>query len=247
MNESPRFWKNQFVPLGVLLGIAIIIAVGVGAWAAIAIKNASNTLSVTGSAQIAATADVAKWTITATRSAGEGATTAVGAQVSADAKKIQNYLTSNGVAADAITLGVMHTDQDYSYNKTAGTPNSYIIRQDITVASSSPAIIKSLAQGISTLAGQGVAFTTQDPQYYVSNLPDIRVSLMKAAVDDAKARAEQIVKSTGQSVGRLQSASSGVVQVMAPNSSDVSDYGTYDTSTIDKQVMVTVRATFFVQ
>ncbi len=246
MNEPRGFWKNQFVPLGVLLGVALIIAVAVGAWAAIAIKNASNTLSVTGSAQVAATADVAKWTITATRGTTDGSTGVVSAQVGGDVKKIQDYLTNNGIAADAITLGVLHVDQDYSYNKTAGTPTNYIVRQDINVASSSPATIAKLAQDISALSGQGVAFTTQDPQYYVSNLADIRISLMKAAVDDAKARATQIVKSTGQSVGRLQSASSGVVQVMAPNSSDVSDYGTYDTSTIDKRVMVTVRATFFV-
>ena len=35
--------------------------------------------------------------------------------------------------------------------------------------------------------------------------------------------------------------------VMAPNSVDVSDYGQYDTSNVNKEVMVTVRASFAVR
>jgi hypothetical protein len=34
------------------------------------------------------------------------------------------------------------------------------------------------------------------------------------------------------------------VQVLAPNSEDVNDYGTYDTSSINKEIMVTVKASF---
>jgi hypothetical protein len=36
----------------------------------------------------------------------------------------------------------------------------------------------------------------------------------------------------------------GVVQVTQPNSVDISDYGNYDVSTIEKEVMITVRASF---
>jgi hypothetical protein len=36
----------------------------------------------------------------------------------------------------------------------------------------------------------------------------------------------------------------GVVQVMQVDSVDVSDYGSYDTSTINKDVMVTVKTVF---
>jgi hypothetical protein len=247
MNDRfSRFWDNQFVPLGVLLGLALIIVGVIAAWTALSIKNANNTLSVTGSATVAATADTASWTITALRSASEGSTGAASAQVAADAKAIQAYLVKNGVDASTITLGAIHSDQDYSYSSDANAPKRYVVREDVAVASSSPQLIQSLSQGITALAQQGASFTAQDPEYYVSALPQIRVSLMKDAVDDAKARAEQIVKSTGQSVGRLQSASSGVVQVLAPNSNDVSDYGSYDTTTIDKEISVTVHATFFV-
>ena len=85
------------------------------------------------------------------------------------------------------------------------------------------------------------------PEYYVSTLPQLRVSLVGQAVKDAKARAVEMANSGDSSVGALKSAASGVVQVLAPNSTSVEDYGSYDTSTIQKQVMVTARAVFYVK
>ena len=70
---------------------------------------------------------------------------------------------------------------------------------------------------------------------------------MDNAVEDARKRAKAIAESTGQSVGKMKSAASGVVQVMAPNSTDVSDYGQYDTSTREKDVFVSVRTTFILK
>ena len=53
-----------------------------------------------------------------------------------------------------------------------------------------------------------------------------------------------MAEATGKSVGSLKSAASGVVQVLPANSLEVSDYGTYDTSKVNKNVMVTVKASF---
>jgi len=72
----------------------------------------------------------------------------------------------------------------------------------------------------------------------------LRVSLLSDAIKDAQARAAKMAEATGRKVGDLKSAASGVVQVLSSNSLEVSDYGTYDTSKINKNVMVTVRAAF---
>jgi hypothetical protein len=45
----------------------------------------------------------------------------------------------------------------------------------------------------------------------------------------------------------LRNASSGVVQVLAADGVDISDYGSYDTTSLNKEVMVTVRAVFELQ
>ncbi|HVM59015.1 MAG TPA: SIMPL domain-containing protein [Candidatus Paceibacterota bacterium] len=241
-----RFKENQFVPLGLILGVAFLVVGIIAAWTAVSIKNASDTLTVTGSATTNVSADTAKWTVTANRTAYEAGIPVATEQVLADTKKIVAFFKSAGIPADSVVVGAVHTDQDYSYSSDSSAPKRYVVRQDVTVSSNDPALIQKLSQDTSPLTGQGIVLTVLDPQYLLSDLPKYRVSLAGDAMKDAKARAEQLVKDAGQSVGRLKSASTAAVQVMAANSLDVSDYGTYDTSTIDKTVMVSVRATFSV-
>lgn len=64
---------------------------------------------------------------------------------------------------------------------------------------------------------------------------------------NALARAKQIASSTGSSVGALKSASKGVFQITPVNSTNVSDYGTYDTSLIDETVKAVITVRYFVK
>ena len=102
----------------------------------------------------------------------------------------------------------------------------------------------SIAAALPSLAAQDAVVSVQSLEYYISNLPDLRVALLTDAVTDAKARADKIAAGTGRSIGSVRTASSGVVQVLAPNSIDIADSGAYDTSSIEKEVMVTVKASF---
>jgi hypothetical protein len=68
--------------------------------------------------------------------------------------------------------------------------------------------------------------------------------LLSSVVRDVRRRAEEIAESGGLKVGKVISARSGVAQVLAPNSVEISDYGTYDTSTKEKEIMLTVNVTF---
>jgi hypothetical protein len=120
----------------------------------------------------------------------------------------------------------------------------YQLNQTVTVQSDDVNKLTDISKKVSTLASQGVIVSVQSLEYYYSKLPDLRISLLTQAVEDAKARAAKIAQGTGRRVGNVQNASIGVVQVMSPNSVDVSDYGSYDTSSIEKDVMVTVKASF---
>ncbi len=81
-------------------------------------------------------------------------------------------------------------------------------------------------------------------EYFVSNLADIKAEMLALATADAKVRAEEIAKSSGNKVCGLLSARSGVFQIRKPLSTDVSDYGIYNTSSKEKEIAVTVTATF---
>jgi hypothetical protein len=73
------------------------------------------------------------------------------------------------------------------------------------------------------------------------------VTLLTDAITDARARAQAMAKSGGQKVGNLISATSGIVQVLSAGAIDNGEYGQYDTSKINKDISVTVRATFRVR
>ncbi|MFM7192339.1 MAG: SIMPL domain-containing protein, partial [Microcystaceae cyanobacterium] len=56
--------------------------------------------------------------------------------------------------------------------------------------------------------------------------------------------AEAIAKNTNSQVGAVRSAQTGVFQITSRNSTEVSDMGTYDTSSIDKDITAVVSISF---
>ena len=67
------------------------------------------------------------------------------------------------------------------------------------------------------------------------------------ASEDAKLRAEQIAKSTGNKVGEVRSSKTVVMQINAKNSTEVSDYGINDVSSLEKTITAVVSVTFSIQ
>lgn len=241
-----KFLDRPFVTPSFILGLGLILAAAVVSYALYSIRALDNTLSVTGSAKQEVTADTAKWTIQVYRTVYQEGVQAAYSQVAKDSDAVKAYFKTAGIAEEDMTSNTITSDQDWSYNANGG-PARYMVHQDITISSKDVEKIQGLSQGVSTLINRGYTISPRQPEFYVSNLPELRVSLLGEAIKDAKARANEIAKSGGSSVGKLRGASSGVVQVMAPNSTNVDDYGSYDTSTIKKEVSVTARATFLVK
>jgi hypothetical protein len=97
------------------------------------------------------------------------------------------------------------------------------------------------------LANRKVFAQINTVEYFYTKLSDLRVELLKEATKNAKERASAIAESTGSIIGRVRDASQGVFQVTGKNSIEVSDYGSYDTSAIEKKVTALVRASFEVR
>ena len=73
------------------------------------------------------------------------------------------------------------------------------------------------------------------------------MELLKASSDNGYSRARTIDESSGAKVGSLLSASQGIFQVLAPGGGNISDYGTYDKSTINKEIKAVVTLEFSVK
>lgn len=246
MDQTKNSFFESQVAAAAALGLGIIIAAAIGAYAFYSVRALDNTLSVTGSAKTRVQADSAKWNFSISRSVYESNVQSGYAMLARDLESVKQFLSLNGIAETDYTLTPVFTDEIYKYNQTDG-PREFNLRQHITIQSSDIEKITALSKNVQALINKGVLINVSSPEYYYSKLNELRVSLLSDAIKDAQARAAQIAQSSGQKVGKLKSAASGVVQVLAPNSIEVSDYGQYDTSSIDKDVMVTVRATFLVK
>lgn len=203
----------------------------------------NDTLSVTGSTKTQVTADQGKLILVIAREAYQSALRAGYAQIASDRGAVEQFFKDQGVDTSTLTVNPVFSNQVYEYENRGPEPR-YTLSQTIEFQSNDVQKIKALAENIPAIAQEGVLVSIQSVEYTYSKLPDLRVSLLADAMKDAKARAEEIAKSAGSKVGAVASASSGVVQVLPRNSIDVADYGAYDTSSIEKDVMVTVRAEF---
>lgn len=93
-----------------------------------------------------------------------------------------------------------------------------------------------IVQKSSALLSEGIPLTAHPPEYRYAQLAKIRPDLLAEASRDAKTRGQRLVAVAGGRLGRLQSVSAGVFQITAPNATDTSGEGVYDTSTIEKDV-----------
>ena len=236
--------KNQKIALlPIIMGTALIISAMI--WSsAYYNKDASNSLSVTGSASMNVESDSAKFSGSFSRVVKKSNLKSGYEQIAQDLTIIKKFLKDQGINDKDVTISTVSMYENYQYNKDMYSETEYNISQRVEVTSSDVNKITVLAQKTQEFINKGVIFSTNQVEYYYSKLPELRVSLLSEAVKDAKARASKIAEATGKRVGNLKSAAGGVVQVRSANSLDISDYGMYDTSTISKNIMITVKASF---
>jgi len=144
-------------------------------------------------------------------------------------------ISSNNVMYD------QYGKQTCSGNNLSG----YTLQQSILMESSEIDKVTKLTQeAAGYFIDQGIIFESKTVEYYYVKLADLKMDLISEATKNAQARATKIAASTGANLGNLISASTGVFQVTPVNSTEISDYGYYDTSSIDKKVTAIVRTSF---
>ncbi len=246
--------RSALSGLAVILGLSLIAGTFIVSNAFYKVKALSNVISVTGSADKLVTSDTAKWSSSFSRVVGVNGLKDGSIQMKTDLDAVKKYFDSKGITDAEMTIKPIsvssncQSSNDIIYDrdgqrcsKTIG----YTLSQSILVESSNVDKITKLAQEAnSVLVGEGLVFTSQNIEYYFNKLANLRVEMVSEATKNAQERAQQIAESTGSKIGNLQSASLGVFQVTAPNSTDISDYGAYDNSSINKKISATVRASF---
>ena len=242
MTSQERRKSILYIAIALILAIALgggLVKVGSGF-----ADRSANGITVTGSAKTSATADNVVWTlnVSLTRQTVSDAVTKVGNDVAA----VTKYLTEGGIPADELTLGSVSTyaNEEYANGNNTGRILNYRASRDVVVRSKDVQLVSKLSQGIGSLLATGINANNYGPQYYISNLPELRPQLMAEAMKDAKVRAEALTKAVGGNIGSLVNVKAGPIQITTPDSTMTADYGAYDTSTIEKTVTATVSVTF---
>lgn len=226
----------------VLAGAGVLVAL-ISGYVAYSIKVADDTITVTGSAKQAVAADFARWTLSLEAKSGIGAQQEALNRLEAAQTRIVAYLEKQGFTDVEAPIANINPTHYYPQNAES-VHTGYVANRQIIVRSSNIDALAALANNLAPLSGAGYTVSTGVLELTVQKLPELRVQLLSEAIKDARARAEAIAKETGRDVGILRSASGGVVQVLSEGGIDVSDYGSYDTQSKNKEVMVTVRADF---
>lgn len=229
-------------PLGIILSAGIITAALIGAFAFIDVKKAENVVSVSGSAKLKVTSDSARWTGSFSRTVLMTDLKNGYAMMKEDEKKTNDFFVKEGFAKEALEISPVFMNEVYKNNENA--PKEYNLVQNVELKSSEVEKIKKTAKAAEKLAEQGIIFSSNAVEYYYSKLPEQRIALLPEAIKDAKKRADIIAQSSAKEVDAVQSVSMGVVQVMPVGAVEISDYGSYDTSSVDKEVMITVKTVF---
>ena len=232
--------------LPVFAGLTLLaLAIGLGSFAiadGIRNRNQNDVISVTGSARQQIESDYVIWNVSVSSQRATAAQAAK--ELTAWANRLRSFLRDAGAQDGEITVRPISSEP---VQDDQGEIVGRRLTRSFEVRSSRVEAIAGIAEKASALLAQNIPIEAQAPQYVYTKLASLRPGLIAEATKDALGRAEVLVEATDSDLGSLRSVNVGVFQVTAPNSTDVSDYGVYDTSTLLKDVTAVVNVSFAVK
>lgn len=239
--------KNYFYNGGVALAIGLVLSSVIFGWFYTKTKKGDEAITVTGAAKKRIKSDLVTWSASVNYQAPQLADAYK--SLSENVPRVKQYLMSKGIPENQITISSIST-QALKKQDANGAESSeitgYSLRQSVEVRSGDVEKIAQIARESTELINQGILIESGAPQYMFTGLGDLKIEMLGEAAKDAKERAEKIAASTGNSIGAVRSARMGVMQITAADSTEVSDMGISDTTSIDKDVTAVVNVSFAV-
>ncbi|HTL48821.1 MAG TPA: SIMPL domain-containing protein [Verrucomicrobiae bacterium] len=237
---------SQIIILGLCLFAASVLSTVILSRTLVQIKKFSQeVITVTGSAETQIVSDDAVWRCEFWRR--DPAMTQAFALVRGDLKEVQEYLLSKGVKPEEITVEQASTSTIYRKNEKGNDTNDiegYQILQSLAVRSRGVGKIAELSRISTELIDKGIQFTSLQPEYFYTGLAGLKLEMLARATENARERAENMAQATGNKIGFMRSAKMGVFQITPVTSYEISDWGTNDTSSLEKKVTAVVNVSF---
>lgn len=233
----------------IIFSVAIVLAAIVLGNAVINRNKPQGTINVTGLGESNFTSDLIVWEGNFSRESSEIQTAY--SNLEKDRKAITTYLESKGIPASQIIFNAVITNPQYRQNYSndgrylGQTFIGYQLNQSIKIESKEVEKVEKISREVTELLNQGIAFYSQEPRYYYTELESLKLEMIAKATEDARIRAEKIAENSGSKLDDLISANMGVFQITGQNSGeDYSWGGAFNTSSKNKTASITMKLVF---
>jgi len=224
-----------------IVGISFIIGLAILGMFLVQSKQSETSLRVVGYASKQFESDMVKWNLTLQHNSSPEALKEGYNRMSKDVNAFKEYLVAKGIPAKDVNIQPINS---FPMNDNYGNLTSYSITQNVFLLSSDIKKIEEIALSPDFFADRGILLQNSNLSYLYSKLPELKKQLLSEATKDAVSRAEEISSSAKTKLGKMREARAGVFQITEPYSTDVSDYGIYNTGTRSKSISVTLTAVF---
>ena len=241
-----------FLARAMIVGVAVVAAAALFGRSLIdsfRIHHQEKRITVTGSATRRIRSDSIVWE--ASVRARDPGMTAAYKKLASDMPVLMQFVKAHGVPDSEVTpsatsISEVHPrDQNGVYQEDQVV--AYIAEQRITVVSSDIPKVEKISREVTELLDKGIYVHSEAPLYIYTKLAELKIQMLAEASKDARLRAEKIAENTGAALGGLLSSRMGVLQINPAFSTEVSAEGNNDKTTLDKDVLGVVTASFAVK
>lgn len=265
MSEKPELGGHvprwlDLRPLGLIaLAGALVwsVAIAAGTWKTVRVKPEQRSIKVTGSAKKRIASDLIQWEAVLEAHAPDR--TAAYKLLREERDKAVAFLEGQGIKKTEIQPQSTSFEEEFNevdeikmvagvkepQHVTKKVPIGFVTREVVLVRSADVARVEQASREITSLLEQGVSVTSNAPAYFYTRLGELKVEMLAAAGKDARARADNILRSAGGAeIGKLIDADMGIININPANSTETSEEGNNDTSSFEKDIITIVHAEF---
>jgi len=232
------------VTVALLLAGALVVASMILGYSFYATRAEEETISVVGAATERFSADIVKWQLSVTKSIASGELSSGYADMRRDYDLLRQVFLNAGLSDEEIRVQPISS---HPVHTPQGEIRTYRMVQPVQVISRKLEVVETLALDPGSFLTGAMVLEQSRLEYFYSEIDTVKHRLLGAATGDAYRRAEEIAGAAALSVGAIKEARAGVFQIREPFSTEVSGYGMYDTSSREKEISVTLHATFRVE
>ncbi|MFZ2268514.1 MAG: SIMPL domain-containing protein [Azonexus sp.] len=244
--------SRALVMLGLLLAVGMSTAALIMGLQVRHIGSGKQSITVKGLAEKPVKADRAEWSIRFDVTGKSLPETLKNLRETRPA--LDSFLKAQGFSADEISssgenIGPNMVTEENAAGQMRSVQRGYAGSQALIVKSRALDKMQAAAAAIPDLLSSGLPISADDPNYLVSQLEEIKMSLIADATKNAQLRANEFASTGGVRLGNMRSASQGAFYILAPGASvDSAEYGgTYDKRSIDKMARVVVTIEYNIE